>query len=127
MTQTKAELAERDEAIARLHEYLKPGSTVRTSVLHVSRSGMQREIECLCVALANGEPEIVNISYLVARAIGARLGKSGGVVMGGAGMDMCFQTVYVLGRAMWPNGTPTPHGTRNREPDSDGGYALRYR
>ena len=125
MSLTKAELAERAEAIARLHSYLKPGSTVRTSVLHVSRSGMQREIECLCVDPA--DHEIVNISWLVARAIGARVGKTGGVVMGGCGMDMCFQTVYLLGCYMWPNGTPTPHGTRNRESDSNGGYALRYR
>jgi len=122
---TKAEKAERDEAIAKLHEYLKPGSRVRTSVLHVSRSGMQREIECLTVDPS--DHEIVDITYLVARAIGARVGTHGGVVMGGAGMDMCFQTVYLLGRAMWPDGTPSPHGRRNGEPDSNGGYALRYR
>ena len=122
---TKAEKAERDEAIAKLHEYLKPGSIVRTSVLHVSRSGMQREIECLCVDPA--DHEILNITYLVARAIGHKVGKNGGVIANGCGMDMCFQTVYLLGLAMWPNGTPSPHGRRNGEPDSNGGYALRHR
>jgi hypothetical protein len=40
-------------------------------------------------------------------------------------MDMGFDLVYSLGSALWPNGTDTPHGTRNGEPDSDGGYALK--
>lgn len=125
MSRASEEKAERDEAIAKLHTYLKPGSTVRTSVLHVSRSGMQREIECLCVDPA--DHEILNITYLVARAIGHRLGTHGGVVLGGCGMDMCFHAVYLLGMAMWPKGTPEPHGRRNGEPDSNGGYALKNR
>jgi hypothetical protein len=29
--------------------------------------------------------------------------------------------------ALWPNGTDTPHGTRNGEPDTNGGYALKHR
>jgi hypothetical protein len=47
--------------------------------------------------------------------------------VGGCGMDMCFHTVYLLGLAMWPQGTPEPHSRRNGTPDSNGGYALRYR
>jgi hypothetical protein len=47
--------------------------------------------------------------------------------MSGAGMDMGFELVYRLGQAMWPNGTPEPHGTRNGQPDSDGGYALEHK
>ena len=45
----------------------------------------------------------------------------------GGGMDMGFKAVYSLGRSLWPNGTPEPHGTRNGEPDSCGGYALNQR
>ena len=52
---------------------------------------------------------------------------TGGLVIGGCGMDMGFHVVYNLGRAMWPDGTPDPHGTRNGEPDRDGGYALKHR
>jgi hypothetical protein len=50
-----------------------------------------------------------------------------GITIGGCGMDMGFELVYQLGYALWPNGTPAPHGTRNGEPDTNGGYALRQR
>jgi len=41
-------------------------------------------------------------------------------------IDMGFHVVYNLGRTLWPEGTPEPHGTRNGEPDRDGGYALNH-
>lgn len=41
-------------------------------------------------------------------------------------MDMGFHVVYALGSALWPDGTPAPHGTRNGEPDTAGGYALKH-
>lgn len=34
--------------------------------------------------------------------------------------------VYSLGRTLWPDGTRAPHGRRNGQPDSDGGYALKH-
>jgi len=40
--------------------------------------------------------------------------------------DMGFQIVYQLGQRMWPDGTPKPHGRRNGQPDSAGGYALKH-
>ena len=45
----------------------------------------------------------------------------------GCGMDMAFDAVYTLGSSLWPLGTPTPHSTRNGEPDTCGGYALNHR
>ena len=72
-------------------------------------------------------PAIRSISWLASRATGDTLDQDrGGLRLGGCGMDMGFQAVYSLGRAMWPNGTPKPHGTRNGDPDSDGGYALKH-
>ena len=53
--------------------------------------------------------------------------KTGGLRVSGCGMDMGFHVVYNLGYALWPDGTPEPHGTRNGAPDSDGGYALKHR
>ena len=120
---TKAQQAERAEAIEQLRQWLKPGDTVYTILRHVSRSGMQREIGV--VILKDGCD--MHPNYLVSQAIGARLGKRDGVIMGGCGMDMGFALVYALGRALWPNGTPEPHGTRNGEPDTAGGYALKHR
>jgi hypothetical protein len=70
----------------------------------------------------------MDISAFAAKAIGAkRNDRSGGVVMGGSGMNYCFALVYALGKALWPNGTAVPHGKRNGQPDTDGGYALQYR
>jgi hypothetical protein len=63
---------------------------------------------------------------LAARAMNDRIADNGGIIIGGCGMDMGFALVYNLGSTLWPNGTPEPHGTRNREPDSDGGYALKH-
>jgi hypothetical protein len=56
-----------------------------------------------------------------------RLADDGGIKIGGCGMDMGFDLVYSLGATLWPNGTRKPHGTRNGEPDSAGGYALNHR
>ena len=44
---TKAQMAERDEAIANLREILKPGDTVYTILRHVSKSGMSRVIDAV--------------------------------------------------------------------------------
>ena len=92
----------------------------------------------------------------VADAIGDRWDdRRGGVVVGGCGMNMCFATVYALGRALFPDGfgiVGEKDGKRRRPKtakaaaqmvragwrfrgrngdtngwDNDGGYALRYR
>ncbi len=75
----------------------------------------------------SGAMIIADITAQVAEICGMRLNKQGdAIVMSGYGYSKGFQIVYDLGRALWPNGTPEPHGVRNGEPDSDGGYALGY-
>lgn len=72
--------------------------------------------------------EVDSIDFWVSRALGLSIDRShGGVKIGGAGMDMGFQLVYLLGATMWPNGTKKPHGRRNGQPDRAGGYALKHR
>lgn len=117
----------RREARARLLTWLEPGSRVVTRVVHVSRSGMQREVTCSTAVIdpITKRPEIIGLDYWIARLCDDRIGKHGGIVVGGCGFDAGFQIVYNLGMLLWPNGTDTPHGTRNREPDSCGGYALK--
>ena len=112
--------SQRTEALARLHEILKPGDTVYTVLRHVSRSGMMREISVI-------GPNNEDITWHVMHVGGYRRSdKTGGLRVSGCGMDMGFHVVYNLGRAMWPDGTPEPHGTRNGEPDRDGGCALKH-
>ena len=106
-----------------LHRLLSPGDTVHTVLRHVSRSGALRRIDLY--AIIDNEP--CYLSGYAAALMGERVHKDGGIVVAGGGMDMGFHLVYGLGRAMWPVGTQSPHGIRNGEPDSDGGFALKHR
>jgi hypothetical protein len=117
---TKAQQAERAEYLDKLRAILRPGDKVYCVLANVSRSGMSREIKLYHI---NGEAHW--LSGYAGKALGLRLGKHDGVIMGGCGMDMGFAVVYELGQALWPNGTDAPHGTRNGQPDSAGGYALK--
>lgn len=130
MTKTKEMIMkytddEVSEALTKLRSWLHPGSIVTTVVRHVGRSGMRRAIT-LIIPDDNGG--VTSIDHWVARVLGERIHQgAGGVVVDGAGMDMGFNLVYRLGRRLWPDGTPEPHGRRNGEPDRDGGYALKHR
>lgn len=116
--------AMKEQAKKQLLKWLKPGSEVCTILKHVSSSGMSRRISVIIVADGNS----LDVSGWTATAIGARRSdKDGSIIMGGCGMDMGFSIVYGLGCALWPQGTAEPHGKRNGEPDSDGGYALKHR
>lgn len=108
------------EAQAEIRRLLKPGDTVFTILRHVSRSGMSRRISLLT-------GDLQQLDRLIDRAGWGRVSKNHeGLVAGGCGMDMGFALVYNLGRAVWPDGTPEPHGSRNGAPDRDGGYALKH-
>lgn len=97
---TKSERAERDEALAQLREWIKAGDTVQTIMRHVSRSGMQREIS----VIINKDGEVFNADHWVSKAIGAKIGKHGGLIAHGCGTDMGFHIVYSLGYALFPDG-----------------------
>ncbi len=116
--------AQRDEARATLRAMLKPGATVYTKLNHVSRSGMMRVIDLYVIE----DNELRRITWRACKATATTYNeKHEGMRMDGCGMDMGFAAVYDLGHALWPNGTPEPHGTRNGTPDRDGGYALKHR
>ena len=111
-------------AINELRSMLKPGDTVYTRLEHVSRSGMMRVINLFVIR--DNEP--LRITWTACAATGTAYNdKHEGMRMDGCGMDMGFAAVYHLGSVLWPDGTPEPHGTRNGEPDRDGGYALKHR
>lgn len=126
-TKTARKEAEREDAKTRLLAMLKPGDRVYTVLRHVSASGMSRRIS-LVVATTDqeGKPAVTSIDWLAARLLSYRQHDRGGLIVGGCGMDMGFHVVYALGSALWPDGTPAPHGTRNGKPDTAGGYALKH-
>jgi len=139
---TKAQVAEREEAIIDLKKRLPPGTNVYTKTEHVSRSGMMRCISAYVIE--DNEPN--DISYLVARVIHEKINnKHGGITVGGCGMDMGFHVVYSLSSHLYRDGfecigdsegwgkkCPSNdhlNGDRNYEPHhhQSGGYALRQR
>ena len=121
---TKAQNAEQEEARTELRGMLTPGQRVYTILRQCSRSGMSRVID-LKIIDAGGDPR--HIGRLAAVAMGDKYDhKRDGIKIGGCGMDMGFALVYNLGSVLWPRGTDKPHGRRNGEPDSSGGYALKH-
>ncbi len=119
--------AEREDAKTRLLAMLKPGDRVYTVLRHVSASGMSRRISLVIATTdRDGKPAVTSIDWLAARLLSYRQHDQGGLIVGDSGMNMGFHVVYALGSALWPNGTPAPHGTRNGEPDTAGGYALKH-
>lgn len=117
--------------IRELKRLLKPGDTVYCMLEgEPSRSGMFRRISFKLARVGRvygggRKPYIHDITGYIARILGYRIDKRGGIGVSGCGMDMGFAVVYELGAALWPKGTSKPHGTRNGEPDRDGGYALK--
>jgi len=123
---TKAQQAERAEAIDRLRQWIKPGDTVYTVLDHVSSSGMSRAIRVLVPtingrevesAAPGGKPtdyirkDSVHVDFLhpnwaVGKALGLRHWRKHGreqdaLVMGGCGMDMGFALVYELSQTLY--------------------------
>ena len=123
---TKKQKAERANAVERLRKFLAPGTTVYSVCRHVSRSGMQRRIDFYTII--HDEHYGATLSYLsgmIATALGYRC-DGHGIVVNGCGMDMGYHVVHNVGRMLWPEGTPSPHGTRNGVPDTSGDYALKH-
>jgi hypothetical protein len=122
LSKAKQKAHDKQWALYQLND-IKPSDAIYTLVKRVSSSGMSRSIGVYRVI----EGDIQDISYFVANALGWKLSKDGGVTVGGCGMDMGFHLVYSLSWVLFPNGTTEPHGTRNGEPDCDGGYALKHK
>ena len=96
----KSEKLERRFARAYLRGIIKPGDNVYGHVVHVSRSGMMRHIQ-LFVARGN---EIENITWQAAYAQGEKPFDAGSqwvIKAGGCGMDMVFNEIYNLSRALF--------------------------
>jgi hypothetical protein len=92
---------EKAEAIGDLRKLLKPCDKVYTKLIHVSKSGMMRVMDCYVIR--NNEP--LRISWSAAKASGFTYNiKYEGVRVDGCGMDEGFNLVYSLSRALFPDG-----------------------
>ncbi len=134
--------AQKSEALARLQEWLKPGDTVYTILDHVSASGMTRHIRLVLMKSDGERVTDLHPNHAAATVLGLRQAKRDGLIISGCGMDMGFEIVYQLGRALWPNGVPctgnrdtcrsNDHSNGDREyvtskMHHDSGYALNQR
>lgn len=136
--------AEQAHAAEQLREILPPGSTAWTILRRAARSGMSRHIS-VAVPTTNtrtGKAEVEDITWLVARALGDKIHRdTGGIVVGGCGMDMGFHLVYSLAQVLYPEGfacigeacpaNDHTNGDRDYTPGHvvhrDGGYAIARR
>lgn len=143
MTTKGKPMSEREEQLLRLRDWIKPGDTVYTILRHVSSSRMTRDIGV--VLLKKDKDGVIDLhpNYAVSKVLGYTLNKGSrdGVRVSGCGMDLGFEIVYNLGRALWPDGAPcagqgkcwsNDHTNGLREygkgiKHKDGGYTLRHR
>lgn len=140
----KASEIERNEAIKRLREEIKPGETLCTILRHVSKSGMSRSISI--VQIKKGQT--FDWSYLIAKAIDEKIDqKHDGIKIRGVGMDMGFELVYRLSSLLYGygskrgypclgercpsnvhvNGKNPPRGERGKGIRHTDGYAISHR
>lgn len=148
---TKAQQIERTDQLTRLREWIKPGDTVYTILDHVSSSGMSRAIRVVVpYTRDDGSIDHLHPNYAVGLVLGLRRWKRNGreqdaLIIGGCGMDMGFQLVYLLSHALYPDYAclgkgkcpSNYHVNCRRVPNPDGperfdllhtdGYALRHR
>jgi hypothetical protein len=97
----KEKISNKESAIARHREFLKPGQAIYTKVEHVSQSGMSRDVSVYIVQ----ENKIINITYLIGEAMGLKRNrKTEGLRIVGCGFDAGFEIAYQIGRALWPEG-----------------------
>jgi len=122
LTRAEGEKIYRAQVLADIKKKIKPGQTIYCTLRNVSASGMQRRISLHTIH----KGELIRLDHAVSVLTGRTLSDKGGIVCNGCGMDMGFDLVYSLGYSIWPKGTRKSHGTRNGQPDKDGGYALRH-
>jgi len=97
------------ESLDYLRAVLPQGSDVSTVVVHVSASGMTRDI----AVLASDHGRVLNVSWAVSDVLGWRMAPNGrrAVRVRGAGMDMGFHLAHSLGIALYGDGYALQHQT----------------
>lgn len=117
---------EKDEAIARLREILRPGDKVFGIVRTVSRSGMSRTIDFYVFKAAGpdepgrkhcGEVDRFYLSGYIATALGYNRDKSGALKVQGCGQDMIFATIYNLAMVIYRDLTGLTPGQAGIPPE----------
>ncbi len=109
----------KEEARTELRSRCKPGTTIYAILRHVSRSGMQRRISFYTIR----KGEMVNLDWLISKALDMRLHSDQGIVVNGGGMDMGFHIVGNLSYALHGYNKPRKRKGKEYKP----GYTLLHR
>ena len=109
----KVSAKDKVEAIAALHEILKPGDTVYSIVRTVAKSGMSRTIDFY--VFRDNRPVYLTGYMSTALGIPRATGAHWALKISGCGMDMCFATVYDLSMTLFCPG----------KYDHDAAYSLK--
>jgi hypothetical protein len=145
-SKTEQVQADKADALRTLRRNLVPGDTVYTVLRKYDKRTGNKVISLLALARCDvgphAQPELWNISGLVSRLTGWKLGNTDmtGIKKDALGMDAGFHLVYTLGRFIWPDGYPCPgervcvwneHGGSDAQPyggvHPETGYVLRHR
>ena len=91
----------KQEAAQELSNILKTidSDTIYTVIRHVSSSGMQREISVKMIDAGR----IISLDWLIANSTGKKIGKHGGLIVKGCGMDMGFHLVDNINHLFSPS------------------------
>jgi hypothetical protein len=88
---------------------------------HRSQSGMTRHL----ALYVNVDGAMHDVTRYAATVLGWKLNADrDGIKVEGAGMDMHFHTVYVLGRKLYPKGNTSPNVSTYQSRDA--GYMLKH-
>jgi hypothetical protein len=97
----KATKQQKADALARIQALVKPGDTIYTQFVSVSRSGMMRKIKVY--VMQNNEP--INITSQVSDLCGFGYDyNTDALKVAGCGSDVGFEAVYSLACALYPDG-----------------------
>lgn len=118
---------ERDEAIKRLREWCRPGTTVYVVLRHRSASGMFRVIDLFMFDRKTGRT--IHLGWDAAKVMGYGYDeKREGIKVGGCGMDMGFHLVNSLSYCLHGMKDKGSEGGRvyPRPGHYRAGYSLRH-
>lgn len=101
LPQKEGEAKYKQQVGADLKDWLRDPCTVYTVLRHVSASGMQWEISLHVVDKTTGR--LRNITYSASVIVDRSLGKLGGIIIKGCGMDIGFALVDDLLSALFPS------------------------
>lgn len=99
LSQKEGKRLQREQCIAELRKLVKPGQKVYCNITKVSKSGMSRRIQLYVVVSG----ELQSITWNAEKILGWSRNDDG-LLVSGCGMNMCFHTVYTLGRYLFPQG-----------------------